>query len=245
MSGLRESGVVDTLISSGHEPRIFSVGNEQTPVIVIDNFLTETQYLIDLAVDDAVFSSGQRTAYPGVRSALPEPFMCAAIAAVTPVIQQTYALPKKSTLGKYHGYYSLVATLEEQLGVLQRLPHCDTRRPYYFAILLYLNPGVHGGTGFYRHNPTGFERLGEQSFYHYVKAAESFMQDNGLPAEQYYQADDGHFCLIGSVDYLPNRAVIYPGNLLHSGLIKPELDVNNNPCDGRLTANIFVDFEEL
>lgn len=245
MSSLRASGVVDSLVNSGCEPNVFSVGNEQTPIVVIDNFLAETQYLIDLAVDDAVFSKGQRTAYPGVRSALPEAFMRVVIAALTSVIQQAYTLPKKSTLGKYHGYYSLVATPEEQLGVLQRLPHCDTRRPYYFAILLYLNPGDHGGTGFYRHNPTGFERLGEQSFFHYVKAAESFMQANGLPAEQYYQANDGHFSLIGSVDYLPNRAVIYPGNLLHSGLIKPELDVNNNPRDGRLTANIFVDFEEL
>ena len=47
------------------------------------------------------------------------------------------------------------------------------------------------------------------------------------------------------IDYRPNRLVVYPGCLLHSGLVNPVIDVDSNPRTGRLTANIFVDFFPL
>ena len=50
--------------------------------------------------------------------------------------------------------------------------------------------------------------------------------------------------LIGEVEYRPNRMVIYPGNLLHSGLIQPDRDINDDPASGRLTANLFLYFGE-
>jgi hypothetical protein len=54
---------------------------------------------------------------------------------------------------------------------------------------------------------------------------------------------DAHFTLYHAVDYRANRLVIYPGSLLHSGLIDPAHDIDDDPETGRLTANIFVDFE--
>jgi hypothetical protein len=47
------------------------------------------------------------------------------------------------------------------------------------------------------------------------------------------------------IEYRPNRLVVYPGCLLHSGLVNPAVDINPDPRTGRLTANIFVDFFPL
>jgi hypothetical protein len=70
------------------------------------------------------------------------------------------------------------------------------------------------------------------------------METNGPPAEKYINASDDHYELIGEVEYRPNRMVIYPGNLLHSGLIQPDRDINDDPASGRLTANLFLYFGE-
>lgn len=216
------------------------VGIEQTAVIVADDLLTNCQTLIDIACQNTRFSAGERTAYPGVRSPLPDEFITSLLEKLLPEMRAVYALPKTMEPRQYYGLFSLVSTPEQDLKILQRVPHCDSRDPYYFAIMVYLNAGLHGGTGFYRHNPTGFERINNERFASYVQKAEDFMAHHGLPKENYYQANDGHFSLIGEVEYRPNRLVVYPGNLLHSGLINPQTDISADPGCGRLTANIFV-----
>lgn len=219
------------------------IGAEQTPVILIDNAINNIQDLIDFACKNNQFSTGQRTAYPGIRCALPEQFSAVVIEKLLPVIRHTYNLSATAIPKQYYGLYSLVTTAEQDLKVLQRVPHCDSRDASYFAIMCYLNAAPHGGTGFYRHNPTGYERITNERFSHYVAMAESFMAQHGLPSANYYRANDGHFSLVGNVDYQPNRLMVYPGNLLHSGLIDPVMDISSDPRSGRLTANIFVAFD--
>ena len=68
------------------------------------------------------------------------------------------------------------------------------------------------------------------------------MAANGLPAEKYINASDDQFELIDKIDHRPNRMAVYPGNLLHSGLIVPERDISGDPAKGRLTANMFIYF---
>jgi len=70
------------------------------------------------------------------------------------------------------------------------------------------------------------------------------MKAHGLPAAQYITSSTDHYELIDEIEYAANRMVIYPGNLLHSGLISPERDINPDPSRGRLTANLFIDFVE-
>lgn len=45
---------------------------------------------------------------------------------------------------------------------------------------------------------------------------------------------------MGKIDYRPNRLLIYPGTLLHSGLIDAGTDLDTSPLSGRLTVNIFA-----
>jgi hypothetical protein len=127
---------------------------------------------------------------------------------------------------------------------LQRVPHFDNHSPFYFATVHYLNPGRYAGTGFFRHRPTGYERIPEDRYPAYMQAAESHIKAKGLPPEKYIDASDDHFELIAEVEYKPNRLIMYPGNLLHSGLIRPDRDINHDPAKGRMTANLFLYFTD-
>ena len=42
------------------------------------------------------------------------------------------------------------------------------------------------------------------------------------------------------VEGVPDRLVIYRGNLLHSGIIPTDMPMSDHPRTGRLTANLFV-----
>ncbi len=64
-----------------------------------------------------------------------------------------------------------------------------------------------------------------------------------MPAQKYNDTSDEHFELIAEVEHRPNRLVAYPGNLLHSGLIRPDVDITPDPATGRLTANLFFHFK--
>ena len=230
------------LIRPNLSPTIFNVGNEFTPVIMQDDFLLDTKNLIDIAVNFTTFFVERKKAYPGLRADLPPFYLKGVLARTESLMRDVYGVSREYKITGCYGTYSLVSTPEKELNILQRIPHSDSAKSNFFAILLYLNPGTYGGTSFYRHNPTGFERISEERYPYYIEAAKQYMNEKGVPAAEYYRATDGHFNVIGSVEYKPNRLIIYPGNLLHSGIIDPERDVDADPQTGRLTANIFVEF---
>ena len=136
-------------------------------------------------------------------------------------------------------YFSLLTHRETELTRFQRVPHFDSLNVDYFALVHYLNPGNFGGTGFFRHRPTGFERLTQDRFPQFTQAAEGHFRMHGEPAAQYIRGSDDHFELIATMNYRPNRIIAYLGNLSHSGIAHLEQDIDANPVTGRLTANLF------
>ncbi|MGY0650046.1 MAG: DUF6445 family protein, partial [Paraglaciecola chathamensis] len=70
-----------------------------------------------------------------------------------------------------------------------------------------------------------------------------YIEHIAQPKMRYITESTEQFTLYDQVDYRPNRLVIYPGNLLHSGLIIPDRDISADPTEGRLTANIFIEFK--
>jgi hypothetical protein len=139
-------------------------------------------------------------------------------------------------------YFSLLTQTGPTLTRLQRVPHFDSLDQRYFALVHYLNPGDFGGTGFFRHRPTGFERLTQTKFPMSTQAAEAYFRMHGEPTARYIRESDGHFKLLETITYRSNRVVAYPGNLLHSGIVDPAKDIDANPRTGRLTANLFLQF---
>jgi len=223
-------------------PEIRYLGHEQTPLVIIDDPPFETEALRNIAAHQALFNPDNQTFYPGVRSVLPAEYGRELIRLLEPMIRDLYRVPSAYGCRCTRQLYSLVTTPESDLQVLQRVPHFDTRWPSYFAIMHYLNPGDFGGTGFFRHKPTGFERITDERFDEFRTRANQYMENHGAPPARYCRQSDSHFEMIDAVDYRENRLVIYPGNLLHTALIDPERDISADPSTGRLTANLFLDF---
>lgn len=222
---------------------VYAVGEERTLVIVIDDFAEDTGGVIAHACETADFGADGATAYPGVRAPLTRGHVVAELDALYPLLRKVYSVPGRLRMKPLSAFYSLVATPECDLKRHQRVPHYDSNRPYYYAITHYLNPGNFGGTGLYRHRPTGFESVAGARLARYIEARDAFFAEHGDPPPRYFGASDAHYEMFDRIDYRPNRLIAYPGFLLHSGLVDPSRDVNPDPRTGRLTSNIFVDFQ--
>ncbi|MGI2170581.1 DUF6445 family protein [Shewanella sp. MF05960] len=224
-------------------PQVQLIGQQQTPVIVLDNFAGDISELIDIAINDSQFNQDKSSFYPGQRTALPRQYIIDVLDAVFQLIYDVYRIPTTRRLKPQQGVFSLIDTQEKDLIPLQCLPHFDTPNPYYFAILHYLNDGPHGDTGFFKHNTSGFERINNDNIDSYFSQAQPFVDQITQSSPRYCVASNEHYSLYHQVEYRPNRVVIYPGNLLHSTLVNPDKDIDANPKTGRLTANLFIDFQ--
>lgn len=222
--------------------QVLQVGNERTPVIIIDDFMEDTSGVIANACAQKNYGPDQTSAYPGLRARLPRSYVIPVVTSVYRLLFQVYKVPAELNLKPVNTVYSLIATPEGNLSLAQRVPHFDSNRPFYLAVLHYLNPGAYCDTGLFRHRPTGYERISEERKMDFMEASRQFLALHGEPENRYIRTSTEHFELYEQIAYRPNRLVVYPGNLLHSGLVDPEVDIDPNPATGRLTANIFLDF---
>lgn len=229
-------------VNSDIKLQIMTVGIDKTPVIIIDDFAIKTDDIIESACSDAEFKVLDNTYYPGIRAPLPKNYVINVLQAIYQDIFQVYKIPKHLQLRPQEIYFSLITKSETELSLLQRMPHFDTSRPFYFAVLHYLNPNSHGNTGLFRHKPTGLDKIEEHNAGFYLSSAQRYIDNNGETAQEYFTRSNDHFELYEQIEYKPNRLVIYPGQLLHSIIIAPEKDIDANPRTGRLTANIFIEF---
>lgn len=233
-------------INPNVKPSHFLIGEEKTPVFVLDDVLLDTSAAINEAksLDYISQQSIQGTYYPGCRAHVGGDYGMTILKFISQIFYKFYQVPEHLTLIPTNGQYSLLTQPENQLSELQCLPHYDNKKRYGFAVLHYLNPGDFGGTGFYRHRPTGYENITENRKDSYLSAAQQYIDNNGIPEQKYFTHSDDHFELIKKIDYKANRLLIYPASVLHSGFFEnPEHDVNDDPATGRLTANFFIDFK--
>jgi hypothetical protein len=224
-------------------PDLSAVGNEITPLVVIDEFALNLQSYVDECIRSLWFDIDRTSAYPGIRAKLNRGHVIPTIKVILVLLYKAYKIPKYLKPKLQSAFFSLVTKQPSELELLQRVPHFDSNRHRYLAVTHYLDAGSHGGTGLFRHRPTGFENVGEDRVNRYISAGQEYLERNGEPARAYFTASDKHYELYEVIDYRPNRLVVYPGSLLHSGLIDPLTDISSNPSGGRLTANIFVDFQ--
>lgn len=222
------------------------IGLERTPIIIVDNLAADLTSLLNFAYQ-APFTKRDNSYYPGVRSSLPKPYVISVIEAIYGTMFKIYQVPQHLRMAPVDIVFSLITKKPCELTPMQCMPHFDTPDPHFYAILHYLNTRndhqTFGGTGFFRHNPTQFERISNERSKTYFDSAQQFINQHGAPLNQYQSESDEHFTLYHSVDYRPNRLVIYPGNLLHSTLVNAETDIDSSARTGRLTSNIFVKFQ--
>lgn len=221
--------------SSHARPSLLQVGNERSPILIIDDVLNNADDIRAYAIT-CLFGPPAITVYPGLNAPLPPSLIEGLMVPLRAPLQQIFRVPAHAGLA-VNGYLGLVCAEADTLSPRQRLPHVDTTQPS-LAILLYLSSADQGGTGFFRHKKSGFETLTPPTQPVYEAILQRELADRpprtGYPTE----AVDG-FELIGKVDGQFNRLLIYHGNLLHSGLVSAER-LSPDPTIGRLTLNLFV-----
>jgi hypothetical protein len=225
---------------------IQTIGNEKTPIVIVDDVLTDCSGLINIAVKETAFGMINSSMYPGVRAILPKQYVMLILRAVAAPLDKIYGIPQDKRLTPFGTYFSLVSIPQAELHALQKAPHFDSAETLYFAMIHYLDPKPHGGTGFFRHKSTGFERITPERKDSYLKIlkhkVENNSDENSEASNGYVSKTDSDFELFHTVDYKPNRLVLYPGGILHSGLIVEDTDISSDPANGRLTANMFINF---
>jgi hypothetical protein len=224
---------------------VHTVGRDRTPVIVIDDFGVDLGGIIDYACESAEYGPDSTSMYPGLRASLPKTYVQVVLKQIFRLLFAVYQVPPDLGLKTVKAACSLITTPERELRPGQCRPHFDSKRPYYLAILHYLNAGAFCDTGLFRHRATSLERITEEHVETYIQSCDAHAAAHGQPEQAYVKGSNEQFELYHRVEYRPNRLVAYPGYLLHSGLVDPAVDVNPDPRTGRLTANIFVDFFPL
>lgn len=214
------------------------IGSEQTPLLIIDDLLNDSHWLQQQALAGD-YQADPANFYPGIRCQTPASYQ-QALTALLPLLQRVYA-PQAQQLRLLTSAFSLASTPAEQLKPIQMLPHFDTVEPLQLAMVHYLCDASHGGTAFYRHQSTGFERIDAARLPSYA----TLLKQQAMAARlhenpSYISGDTELFQQIAKVEARVNRAIIYPGNFLHSGDIR-QIGANAaDPAHGRLTISSFL-----
>ena len=232
-------------VSPNASLRVQTVGKAETPVIVIDDFGADLTQLIEYARGSVEYRPDTTSMYPGLRAKLPKSYTRTVLKQLYRLLFGVYSIPANLGMKAVNAAYSLIATPEGGLKPGQCRPHIDSTRPNYLAILHYLNDGPFCDTGLFRHRETGLERITEDCLDEYNQSREAYAAVHGQDEMAYVKGSNDQYELYHRIEYRPNRLAVYPGCLLHSGLVDPAVDVDPDPRTGRLTANIFVDFFPL
>lgn len=218
---------------------ILKIGHEKTRVVLIDDAFSELAPVQDMAAA-LTYEQESATWYPGVRARCPDVLREALLQMTTGVIKQAYHLADHEKLADQGSWISIASTPAKELHPLQCVPHFDSQHKTDFAIMLYAGRRSFQGTGFYRHNPTGFENITPDRWPDFEAARTSYTPETGHRKQDYFHHSNDEYTLMGKIDYRPNRLLIYPGTLLHSGLVDAGADLDTSPLSGRLTVNIFA-----
>ena len=217
--------------------RIDYVGNEKTPVLIIDNFLHEAEALLGFAVKFGDFHDGTDF-YPGIQSKVPE-FYSQALQTYLPELICNAFNITRDHISHSQSMYSMVLTPPAKLAPPQSRPHVDTIHKQKLACVHYLCTPEKGGTSLYRHKTTGFECLSPERMDEYADYLEQEAKDTSWQ-KKYINGSNQYYEEIGRYEASFNRLIMYPGDVLHSASIPENFQFRPNPIIGRLTLNSFI-----
>ena len=210
-------------------------GQEQEPIVVIDNFCGELDRLI-ASGRAAIYAPA--TGYPGVRANADVAYLSPHSDDLADILFDVFGFSVGFQTESCS--FSIITTTPHHLSVHQRIPHYDDTGANLLAFLHYTGGSQTGGTAFYQHRRTGFETVTPDREATYRQSLQADDADYGLPPAKYCYAHTERYRLIGEVEARPDRMVIYRGRTLHSGIIPADLPLVADPERGRLTVNTFV-----
>uniref|UniRef100_UPI0035C980B1 DUF6445 family protein n=1 Tax=uncultured Sphingomonas sp. TaxID=158754 RepID=UPI0035C980B1 len=221
-------------------PALRRFGSRQSPVVVIDDFSGRWPAIVDFAAALAPFPRVAGNHYPGLRRIIDErdelafAYVGETLRAAAPFLGGAFDMDGFDVI---EASFSIITAAPATLQPAQRAPHFDSIDPDHVAVLHYLSETPGTGTAFYRQRATGIEVVDATNVAAFVATAK---RDAVVRPAAYINGTDAHFEQIGMVEGVPDRLVLYRGNLLHSGVIPSGMILSDDPRVGRLTANLFV-----
>ena len=203
-----------------------ALGREGAPLRVIDEAHPAPEALRSVALEE-VFVRSAGDVYPGLRAPAPDGYAEWLEATLS-------ALDWPGPCRLLRASLAIATDDPAALAPIQRIPHFDTPDPSVVAAVHYLCAPLHGGTSFYRHRRTGYERIDAARQPAWRQALVRDSAEHGMPAPVYIDGDGAGFERIGQAQLRFNRLILYPANCLHSGdLGQARLDPG--AAEGRLT----------
>jgi hypothetical protein len=217
------------------------IGNEGILIVIIDDILLNPTELVRDAVR-TLFSAPASPYYPGLNAPIPTEYLDVIISNLRPILERAYHIGNGDL--EAHAFFALTTTAAKNMSPLQKIPHYDQFKPNNFALVHYLAPAQHSGTGFFRHETTGFETIDLSRRDPYMAIVER--QLNEIPADSmgYVSTNTQNYALIKYVEAKFNRLVLYPSNVLHCAMLEGA-NLTKDPQTGRLTANTFINCDNL
>ncbi|MEL7283357.1 MAG: DUF6445 family protein [Pseudomonadota bacterium] len=212
-----------------------TIGFENTRVVQVSSFFDDPDAVIEIANQKNYTHINPH--YPGIRAAVGSDLL----SSLCQCVSQLSATQLGGQLLEWEGqaWYSIVTREPRQLTAIQRLPHFDGFDETQLAIMIYLDQTEHGGTAFYRHLSSGFERITQARYPEYKLKLEQDVQRTGLPPAAYMTDGAPLFEKVFESDATRNSMILYPGSNLHSGVIRNDRPLSSDPGLGRLTINGF------
>ena len=209
------------------------LGPPNRKVVLVDNFYRYPQKVSELALN--LYYTESRAvvgSYPGSRAMI--------TLDTTPLVQALSKLwgePLAPFHAEYHPViFSAIQNWDYELTTWQRQPHIDQGT----TAMVYLNPEpmCSGGTGLYRHRPSGFSRVPleltpeltklayQRGFSHqdlqthngYAEFLNNvfFRPEYAAKNNAYINDGNDYWELLYRIDMKPNRLVIFDGRMFHS-----------------------------
>lgn len=238
IGGLVEYGVMHSAVtrhSTGPALRVGTIGQESSTLAVIDDFLPDPEALRKVAPSLNWQAIGDF--YPGPRAQVDAAYQAQLSQVLRFVLPRVFG--RLRSVQVLRCFYSLATTRPDDLSLAQRIPHVDSYDPGQIALVHYLCPEEFGGTAFYRHSATGFETINEARSATYLRSLEAGFVRDGQPPAGYVDSGAAGFEQIGLCPAAFNRAVLFPGNLLHCANLAG-VDLPSDPLAGRLTVAAFI-----
>lgn len=219
------------------------IGDEQQPVVVVDQLLQHPEDIIRYAESGAAFQRNTKDFYPGIRKPLTPNYAASIYQHLMETLWTVFGKRSTVNLKLLSSLLSLAITRPSELRPIQSVPHTDSFLDKTIASVHYICDAKFGGTSFYRHRSTGFETLDSQRIHTYAPAIKAEVMQLNKISYEYINGSTELFERIDSVDAKFNRAIFYRSNLLHSANIPSRIPLSNQPEFGRLTANTLIAIE--
>jgi hypothetical protein len=206
-------------------------------ILTADGFLRDPHYVRSLAL--SLDYAPSQTLFPGGRAVVP----ISIEATHRTIVSELCEMPEHSATiphGPYAYHVFFAATTPDlELTPLQRVPHVDGVD--CLAALIYLNlPGqCRGGTGFYRHRPTGWVTFPAERFETGDAMRSWFLESAEDAPGSFITESRGPWELLELVEMKFNRLVLYHSQTFHSGYIRAD-DWGLTLAERRLTQNLFI-----